>query len=248
MFEYVLLFVIGSVLGSFYNVLIYRIPRGMSIIRPGSSCPKCGSSIKFYDNIPIISYLILRGRCRYCGEKISLRYPVVEFLSGALACLSYYKWGATFEAFVYFVFFSLLLILSFIDWQTFTLPDSLTLGGLAFGLITSFFRHDLRFPESLLGSLLGGGLFLAIYLFYVKVRKMEGLGFGDVKLMAFIGSVGGPWAVIFSVSLGSILGLLYAIPIILKHRSFDFVIPYGPFLSLGAFLGLVFKDYLLSIF
>ncbi len=237
--EYVFLFLLGASLGSFYNVLIYRIPRGISIVSPPSHCPQCGQRIRWYDNIPIVSYLILRGRCRYCGAKISIRYPLVEAFTGFLAVLCRVRFEEPFLSFVFFVFFSMLLVASLIDWDTFILPDTFTLGGLAFGLVVSVFRQDFSLKESLLGAFVGGGIFLLIYLYYTKLRKIEGLGFGDVKLMAFIGSVAGLWGVIYAVFLGSLLGLLYALPIILKNKSLQFALPYGPFLSLGVFLGIV---------
>ncbi len=237
--EYVFLFWLGASLGSFYNVLIYRMPRGLSIVSPPSHCPYCSQRIKWYDNIPIISYLILKGRCRHCGAKISIRYPLVEAFTGFLAVLCRVRFEEPFLSLVFFVFFSILLVASLIDWNTFILPDTFTLGGLVFGLVVSVFRQDFSLKESFLGALVGGGLFLLIYLYYTKLRKIEGLGFGDVKLMAFIGSVAGLWGVVYAVFLGSLLGLLYALPIIVKNKSLQFALPYGPFLSLGAFLGIV---------
>ena len=180
------MFALGAVLGSFYNVLVYRIPRGMSIVSPPSSCPHCGAKIKWYDNIPIVSYLLLRGKCRHCGGRISPRYPLVEAFTGLLAVLCRLRFEDIFSSLIFFVFFSILLVASLIDWDTFVLPDSLTLGGLGFGLVVSFFRQDFSLKESLFGAFVGGGFFLLIYLYYTKLRKMEGLGFGDVKLMAFI--------------------------------------------------------------
>ncbi len=232
-------FLIGAVLGSFYNVVIHRLKLGMSIVYPPSHCPSCKTPIRWYDNIPIISYFILRGKCRYCGAKISLRYPVVEILSALLAVFCILRWDVTFQTFVFFVFFSILLILSVIDWDTFELPDSLTLGGLAFGLATSIFRQDFGIKDSLIGASVGGIFFLLIYLYYVRIRKFEGLGFGDVKLLAFIGSVTGVKGVFFSVFVGSVIGLLWMLPIILKNRNLQFAIPYGPFISIGCFLGVI---------
>ena len=237
--EYALLFVLGAILGSFYNVVIYRLPRNFSIITPPSHCPHCKKKISWYDNIPIISYFLLRGRCRHCGASIPIRYPLVEAFSGFLAVLCKLKFQEPYTAFVFFVFFSILLVASFIDWDTFLLPDSLTIGGLVFGVLSSLFRRDFSIVESLAGALVGGGLFLTLYLYYVKVRKVEGLGFGDVKLMAFIGSVAGIWGVMYAVFLGSIFGLLYALPIIIKNRTLQFAVPFGPFLSLGVFVGVL---------
>lgn len=239
--EFAFLFILGAVLGSFYNVLIYRLPRGISLISPPSHCPHCGKSIGWQDNIPILSYLLLKGRCRHCGAKISPRYLMVEVVSGLLAILCRVRFEEALTSLIFFIFFSILLVASFIDWDTFILPDSLTLGGLAFGLLTSLFREDFSLTESLTGAFLGGFSFLIVYLYYKKLRRMEGLGLGDVKLMAFIGSFAGLWGVLYAVFLGSLLGLLYALPIIVKNKSLQFALPFGPFLSLGVFLG-VFLD------
>lgn len=243
--EYVFIFAIGLALGSFYNVLIYRLPRNISLLSPPSHCPHCQKRIRWYDNIPVLSYLLLKGKCRHCGEKIPIRYPLVELSTGLLALLCKIKFEDLFMSSLFFLFFSILLVASLIDWDTFTLPDSLTLGGLALGLLTSPFRQDLSIKESLFGAFLGFFSFFLIYLYYTKLRKIEGLGFGDVKLMAFIGSAFGVWGVIYAVFLGSLLGLLYALPIIVKNKSMQFALPYGPFLSLGVFVGtmLNLKDF-----
>ena len=164
----------------------------------------------------------------------------MEALSGILAVLSYYKWGFGLSALVFYAFFSALLVLSLIDWDTFSLPEPIMLGGTALGVLTSIFRQDFTLYDSLLGILAGTIPLLLVYLYYKKVRKIEGLGFGDVELMAFIGSVAGVWGVVSAIFLGSIIGLLYAIPMILKHKSLKFAIPFGPFLSLGGFLGVIF--------
>ncbi len=239
---YVFLFIIGAVLGSFYNVIIHRLPQGKSIVTPSSHCPSCKSPIKWYDNIPIISYIVLGGRCRNCKEKISLQYPLVEASSGILLVLCYWRWELV-EALVMYVFFSMLLILSVIDWKTFTLPDIINYTGIAFGIGSSFIREGFSIYESLLGLFVGFSLPFLIYLYYVKVRKMEGLGFGDVKLLSFIGATSGIYGVFYAVSLGSVAGLLYALPFIVKYRNLQFVVPFGPFLSLGCFLGLFFDEY-----
>ncbi|MCS7083691.1 MAG: prepilin peptidase, partial [Aquificaceae bacterium] len=177
---------VGASFGSFYNVVAYRLPRGMSIVSPPSHCPACKSTLRWYHNIPVISYLFLRGKCAFCSYKVPIRYFLVELFSAFLAVFCYFRWGLSVEALLMFVFFSLLLIGSLIDFETFTIPDFVTLGGLLLGILSSPFRSSGLF-DSFLGALLGGGSFLAIYLFYVKVRKIEGLGFGDVKLMAMIG-------------------------------------------------------------
>lgn len=244
--EYVLLFVLGLAAGSFYNVVIYRLPRNVSFISPPSSCPSCGSRIRWYDNIPVVSYILLKGRCRFCGARISPQYPVVELLSGLLIVFSYQRWGLSLDFLVYYLFFSALLVLSLIDLRWFILPDQITLPGIALGLIVSPFRETLNLTESILGAILGGGVSLAIYLYYVRFRKIEGLGFGDVKLLAFIGSVTGPYGALASLFLGSFLGLLFAFPTVIRRKTVKFAIPFGPFLSLGCFIGILLEDRVLS--
>lgn len=247
-FLYLLLFILGTILGSFYNVLIYRLPRNISIIFLSSHCPHCRKPIKWYDNIPLISYLVLKGRCRYCGEKISIRYPLVEFTSGLLAVLSYYKWGFSIDAVVYYFFFSALMVMSLIDWFYFIIPPQINIGGLILSLLVAPFRETITVKESFMGTIVGLGTPLLIYLYYVKVKKIEGIGLGDVILLGFIGGVSGIYGVFASLFLGSFFGLIYVIPLIIKHRSFNFAIPFGPFLSLGAFTGIIFKEQIIKIF
>ncbi len=239
-------FILGLILGSFYNVVIYRLPKGEPFLFERSKCPKCGTPIRWYDNVPVLSFLLLRGKCRSCGQKISLQYPLVELASGLLAVTCLLKWGLTKEAFIYYAFFSALLVLSVIDLQTFLLPDSITLPGIAVGLLLSPIREDISFYESLLGAGAGFLIPFLIYTYYVKVRKMEGLGFGDVKLLAFVGSFTGIYGVLSALFLGSFVGLLAVLPILLKNKNLQFVIPFGPFLSLGCFLGVIFKERILS--
>ena len=241
---YVFLFILGTILGSFYNVVIYRLPKGKSIIVPSSHCPSCGYPIRWYDNIPIISFILLKGKCRKCKSKISLIYPFVEFSSGVLLVMCFIRWDHITEAIVMYIFFSMLLILSVIDWQTFTLPDIINYTGIVFGVASSFIREGFSLYDSILGLVFGFTLPFLIYLYYVKIRKMEGLGLGDVKLLCFIGAVSGMYGVLSAVTIGSLLGLLYAVPFILKYRNLKFVVPFGPFLSLGCFIGLTFENYI----
>ncbi len=244
--DYLAIFIVGLVFGSFYNVLIYRLPRNISVVFPPSHCPSCGKKIRWYHNIPLISYILLKGRCKECGERISLQYPLVELSSGFLALLSYLRWGPTLDGLIYYSFFSALLVLSLIDLKFFILPDVITIPGILVGIISSFFREDANLLTSLSGASFGFLVSLSIYLYYVKVRKMEGLGFGDVKLLSFIGSVTGIYGVMVSLFLGSIFGLLFAFPSIIKNRNVQFVIPFGPFLSIGCFVGILLREEILS--
>ena len=246
--EYGIVFLIGLVLGSFYNVLIYRLPRNISVVFPSSQCPSCGHRIRWYENIPLLSYILLRGKCSNCGERISLQYPLVELGSGLLAVFSLYRWGISPDGAVMYLFFSALMVISLIDLRFFIIPDVITIPGTALGLLSSPFREEITITASLLGAVAGFGIPLLIYTYYVKVRKMEGLGFGDVKLLAFVGSVSGIYGVMSAIFIGSLAGLLYALPSVIKSRSVQFVIPFGPFLSLGCFLGIVFEEPIRSFF
>lgn len=244
--DYLVVFLFGITLGSFYNVLIYRLPRNVSVVFPSSHCPECKERIRWYDNIPLISFLLLRGKCRSCGARISLQYPLVELSSGLLALYSYFKWGLSFDALVYFSFFSALMVASLIDLKFFIIPDLITLPGIVFGLGSSFFRSDITVSQSFLGAIVGFLIPAFVYLYYVKVRKMEGLGFGDVKLLTLIGSVTGIYGVFSALFLGSLFGLLFALPSIVRNKNVQFVIPFGPFLSLGCFVGVLFKSEIMS--
>ena len=244
--DYVVIFILGLILGSFYNVLIYRLPRNVSIVTPSSHCPQCKEPIRWYDNIPVVSYIILRGRCRNCGAKISIQYPLVELSSGLLAILSYYRWGATPDALFMYFFFSALLVLSLIDLKFFILPDVITIPGIGLGLISSLLREGITPLQSLVGALVGFLIPLGIYLYYVKFRKMEGLGFGDVKLLSMIGAFTGVYGVFSALFLGSLIGLLFALPSVVRNRNLQFAIPFGPFLSFGCFVGILLKDKVLS--
>ncbi len=244
--EYVILFVLGLALGSFYNVLIYRLPRNISVVFPPSHCPECKKPIRWYDNIPVLSYILLRGRCRDCGARISIQYPLVELASGLLAVLSYHRWGASYEALFMYIFFSALLVLSLIDLRFFILPDIVTLPGIGLGLLSSLLREDITLLGSLLGALTGLLISLGIYLYYVKFRGMEGLGLGDVKLLSMIGAFTGIFGVLSALFIGSLAGLLFALPYLLRSRNLQFAIPFGPFLSLGCFLGVLLKERILG--
>lgn len=239
-------FVLGLIVGSFLNVVIYRLPRGKSIISPRSFCPQCDKPIRYYDNIPLVSYILLKRKCRECGAIISVRYPLVELLTGFIFYSLYSMRGISFELFVLLVFVSLLIAVSFIDIDFKLIPDVLSLGGLVIGLIFSPFRSPyISFKDSLYGALLGGGILFAIATIYELVRKMEGLGFGDVKLLAMIGSFLGIRGALFSLIAGSFFGTIAGFVLILIQKGdLKSAIPFGPFLALGALIFIFFGDYL----
>ncbi len=234
---HVLVFLFGAAVGSFLNVCIYRMEEGASIVWPHSFCPACKTPIKGYDNIPLLSYLLLRGRCRACGSPISIRYPVVEGLTALVFLLLFMFHGPSLDFLSLLIFASLLIVISFIDLDTQIIPDVLSLGGLALGFLLSFVRPGFRVLDSLYGILVGGGILFAVAYGYQRIARREGMGGGDIKLIAMIGAFCGLKGVVFSIMAGSCLGTLVGIPLmIVKGRDTKYAIPFGPFLSLGALL------------
>ena len=237
------LFLIGTAFGSFLNVLIYRFGKGENIdqILTGRSyCPNCKTPIRWYDNIPLISYLVLKGKCRTCGWRIPLRYPLVELTAGITPVVFYLyfgpqRWGdiLSYTSMVY-----LLLVISFIDWETFEVPDILSLGGVVLGLLLSPLRSYPDFWESLIASLTGFLLVVLIIWIYYKVRGIVPLGLGDAKVLALIGAFAGFKGIFYALFLGSLFGLLFFLPAVVKNRNLSFAVPFVPFLSLGAVVGI----------
>ncbi|MGD0229284.1 MAG: prepilin peptidase [Syntrophorhabdales bacterium] len=243
-----LFFVLGAIFGSFLNVCIYRIPRETSIVRPGSRCPGCGTPISFYHNIPLISYVVLGGRCRSCGQAIPLRYPLVELITAAIFVVFYRLLDLSLDLPVLLVFACLLVVISFIDLEFLIIPDTLSLGGLLLGVAVSFFRSSFSYVDSLLGVLVGAGVLFAIAKSYELVRKQEGMGGGDIKLLGMIGAFCGWKGVVFSLVSGSVAGTVVGIPLMLiKGGGTKYAIPFGPFLSLGALLYVVAGDDLIRL-
>jgi len=233
----IIVFIFGAIVGSFLNVCIYRLPRDKSIIVPNSFCPHCEKPIKYYDNVPILSYIILRGKCRYCNAKISIKYPIVEFITASLFTLLYEINGLSLELPVMMLFVALLIVISFIDLEFQIIPDVLSIGGLTAGFLLSFTRPVFGFLDALYGILLGGGVLFAIAYGYQLLRKREGMGGGDIKLLGMIGAFCGIRGVLFSLMAGSLIGTLVGLPLmIVKKKDTKYAIPFGPFLSLGALL------------
>ncbi len=228
-------FIVGCVLGSFYNVVIYRLPLSQSIVRPASRCPACGNAIAAYDNIPLVSYLLLGGRCRHCKISISFRYPLVEGLSGLLALLLFRRYGLNPQLAIEFIFCSLLLIITMIDLDTLMIPDILSLPGIVLGLALSLFTPRLLWWESLTGIILGGGIFYLIAAGYALVRHKEGLGGGDIKLLGMIGAFLGWKGVAFTILVSSVSGMIIALPLMWRSgKGLGSTLPFGPFLAFGA--------------
>jgi leader peptidase (prepilin peptidase)/N-methyltransferase len=233
----------GAIVGSFLNVCIYRIPKEESIVFPGSHCPHCQRSIPFYDNIPLLSYLLLRAKCRYCKGPISLQYPLVEGVTALGSFFLFERFGVSWSYLFYFSFLASLIVITVIDLYHQIIPDVISLPGIGVGLITSFILPQLTFLNSLTGALLGGGSLFLVATFYQWLFKREGMGGGDVKLLAMIGAFLGWKAVILTILLGSVIGsVIGVIVMMLKGKNLKYAIPFGPFLSLGAALSLFYGE------
>lgn len=246
-----LVFILGAIVGSFLNVCIHRIPKRESIIAPGSHCPHCRVAIHWYDNIPIVSFILLLGRCRACRTKISLRYPIVEFLAASLILLFFVSFGLSEKFFAYAILVSGLIVATFVDFAIQEIPDEVSLGGLTIGLILSvvfpaLFGETSRlwsFSNSVLGALAGG---VSIYLTGIVgefVFKKEAMGGGDVKLMAMIGAFLGWKLVLLTFFIAPFFGA--GVGIYMKLKYGNDTIPYGPYLSLGAMVAILWGNHIL---
>ena len=245
--EAALTFVFGLIIGSFLNVVIHRLPLGENVVFPPSHCPLCKADIPFYHNIPLLSYILLLGRCRFCRGRISPQYPLVEGFCAFGFWLAVHRFGLAPHAAAAAVFICLLIALAAIDLKHMILPDELTLGGAVFFFVYSFFNPQVGQLEAVLAGL-GGALFFAVlYYVYLKVRKIEGLGFGDVKMALFMGLFLGPLRLAVAIFLASLSGLLVGIFfIVFKKKDLKLALPFGPFLSLGSFASLFWGDTVLA--
>jgi leader peptidase (prepilin peptidase)/N-methyltransferase len=258
-FTYILSFIFGTIIGSFLNVCIYRLPREESIVYPGSHCISCNEPISFYNNIPILSYLFLKGKCSKCNSKISLRYPLVEIITGLLFLATVWSFGLSIETFFYLIFISSLIAITFIDFKHMIIPNVITYPGIIVGILYNTLRTDWNYSlelignfnlamqnffsllsevpllDSIFGVVLGGGLLLLVAYSYEVIKKRQGMGMGDVKLLAMIGAFFGWEGVLFVIFLASILGSVIGISIIIaKKGDLKYALPFGPFLSMAA--------------
>jgi len=234
-FVHVTVFLYGLCVGSFSNVCIYRLPLSQSLKSPGSHCPQCGAPIRFYDNIPLVSYILLKGRCRRCKKHISFRYPLVELLGGLFALFAYLRYGLTFEALIYYIFVIILVIITFIDIDHQIIPDIISLPGIPVGLFASFALPAMTFFDSFIGILAGGGSLFIVLWGYHFITGNEGMGGGDVKLLAMIGAFLGWQGVLFTIFVASVTGTIIGIMLMIRTRKgLKMAVPFGPFLSAGA--------------
>lgn len=231
----IIIFTFGLCIGSFMNVCIYRLPAKKSIVFPGSACPDCGTSIRAYDNIPVLSYIWLKGRCRHCSTRIPLRYVTVEIMGGAFAVLAYHKFGFTWEAIIYYGFVAALLIITFIDIDFQIIPDIISLPGIPLGFAASFAIPGVTYKASLVGILVGGGTLYLIAWGYQLITKKEGMGGGDIKLLGMIGAFIGWQGVLFTIFVAAAVGTISGLLVMLhQKKGLKLAIPFGPFLSIGA--------------
>ena len=244
----VIIFLFGLCIGSFLNVCIYRLPASKSITNPPRSiCPSCNSQIRYYDNIPVLSYLWLKGRCRQCGALISFRYVVVELMTGIVAVGVLFHFGLTLEGLIYFVFISSLIAITFIDIDHKIIPDVITLPGILMGLIASFALPAVGIKDSIIGMLVGGGaLWVVAWVYYLLTRK-DGMGGGDIKLLAMMGTIIGLKGVIFTIFVSSAVGTLVGVTVMMvKGKDMKFAVPFGPFLSIGAIAYIFFGQEIIT--
>lgn len=235
----------GLVIGSFLNVVIYRLPRGGSLVRPPSACPGCGARIRPYDNIPVLSWIFLGGRCRACKQKISPVYPLVEALTGAAFAGIYLAGGRAvgLPLIAACAFAGGLIALGFIDFFHQILPDEITLAGAGLWLLYALIRKDLTFGRAVLGGAVGAGIILLIYWGYRLLRKKEGMGLGDVTMMLYIGAFLGWQKTLLTLVLASFGGALVGIALIkFRKKDLQHAMPFGTFLAPAAYAALVAGD------
>lgn len=258
----VFVFLFGLIIGSFLNVCISRLPEGKSVVRPGSRCPRCGKHIKPYDNIPVLSYLFLAGKCRNCKVKISPVYPAVEILTAFLFLACYLVFGNSILTAKWAAFSAILVVLIFTDWRERILPDAVNFTGLGFALAISFFVHPedgtaawlanrmvdfplpapvISFADAVIGAAVGGGLLWLVGEGYFRLRGHEGMGFGDVKMMLMAGAFLGLRRTILTILAGSLLGaVLGTIFILASRKKSTYELPFGTFLGAAALLVVFF--------
>ncbi|MCP3997111.1 MAG: prepilin peptidase [bacterium] len=240
--------IIGLLFGSFLNVVVYRLPRRQKMAAGRSQCPNCRRVIAWWDNVPLISFAVLRGKCRKCGKSISWRYPAVELISALSAFAVVWNFSASLKALWIYSFLMIMLLITLIDWEHRIIPDVLSLGGTALGWVGALVCLDLTLAESLIGSLAGGGLLLGIALAYRAVRKVDGMGDGDIKLMALIGAFVG-WQMIFPVLfVASFFGAMYGIILMRGDSTGKAAVAFGSFLAPAATFVLVFETQLRTLY
>jgi len=247
----VLVGIFGLAWGSFLNVVIHRLPRDMSLLKPPSSCPACGRRIRPWDNIPVLSYVFLGGRCRACKTKISPVYPFVELLTATGLILVFLRGGGVFslDFFAGALFTTALIVLGVIDYFHQILPDVITLPGFALALIYAVFRDDLTLRQALVGAIVGAGFLLFVYGVYFLVRRKEGLGMGDVTMMLMVGAFLGWMPTILTLILASFTGALVGAAVMkFGKKDLQFALPFGTFLAPAAFVAMLWGNAIITAY
>jgi leader peptidase (prepilin peptidase)/N-methyltransferase len=238
--------VFGLIVGSFLNVVIYRLPRDLSIVRPRSFCPRCRRQIPWYENIPIVSYLALGGRCRGCGSPVSITYPLVEAAGAALALVSLARFGFTVDAAFAYAFLMALTAITIIDWRFRIIPDEVSMPFILVGLAWSMMSPERTVVGSALGALVGGGGLYLVALLYKLLRRREGLGGGDIKLMAMVGAFLGVKLVLVVILLASAAGSLYGVVLLRSGKNARTAVAFGSFLAPAAAVCLLYGTRIIS--
>ena len=239
--------VVGLIVGSYLNVVVYRLPLGLSTVYPRSRCPGCGSLIRARDNVPVLSFLLLRGRCRTCATPISWRYPLVEATTGMLFVACLLRFGLTPATVTAVVFSCLMLVLALIDYDHMILPDRITLPGVAVGVASQLVAPLAGLWPAVIGAALGAGILLAVWGLWLLVRREEGMGLGDVKMLALVGAFLGWPGVLVTLFFGALSGSIVGIAL-MRRGSVDMrsKLPFGVFLALGGLVALFFGDALVA--
>lgn len=236
-------FLFGAIVGSFLNVCIYRIPSEKSIVSPPSHCPSCGERVRPYDNIPLLSWLLLGGKCRFCRARISVRYPLVELLTALLTLFLFREYGFSADFAALFLFSAALVVITFIDLDHQIIPDIISLPGIPLGFAFSFFLPQVGWKNSLIGILVGGGSLLVVAYAYELITKKEGMGGGDIKLLAMMGAFLGWKSIPFIIFISSLLGSVIGISLMIaQKKDSKLAIPFGPFLATAAIIYIFYGD------
>jgi len=239
-------FILGTILGSFSNVLIFRLPRKESVLRPLSRCPHCGTPIAPWDNIPLVSFLLLRGRCRSCGAPISWRYPLVEGLSGVLYALLFARYGWHASFFLYAGFASALVVVAAVDLKHYIIPHAITYPGIAVGLVGSALVLPVPLVSAAIGAAIGIGFLYVVALASLVLLRREGMGGGDIALAGMIGAFLGWQALVVAMMVALVAGSVVGVVLIaLRKRGRRDMVPFGPFLAFGALASLLYGETIL---
>lgn len=235
--------VVGLIVGSYLNVLIHRIPVGKSTVLPRSRCPYCGGAIRVADNIPLLSYILLRGRCRHCSAPISLRYPAVELLTSLLFVAALYRFGLQAGLISALVFVCLMILLAVIDLEHYLLPDRITLPAILVGLVLQFWNPAVTLLDAIVGILAGAGVLILVINFWFWLRGNEGMGLGDVNMLALIGAFLGWQGVLATLFLATLSGALVGLTLLAVGRlGLQSRLPFGLFLAIGGIVSLFFGE------